>query len=131
MRMPLLFFVMSCVMFGAWSATDVSRSWMRRLKTTFAQFELTPKVLRIEMDLTEKQIYDQLGLVQPMHAARLEEVWANHPDAYDAYCIDHLESRGYRVFRESRLADALDVILNERKPMAKAALPDLVIEKAS
>lgn len=114
-----LVFVALC---GIWTPTPVSRTWMLRLRPVLARFEITPKVMAHVMDLREKQVYAQLALEAPMQAARLEEVWAEFPEAYDAYCIEHLTARGYACFRESALTRALEHLLDGEKRMVKMDL---------
>ena len=108
-----------------WAKTPISERWMRDfLRPTLNRFSITPKLMAYHMGLSEKQVYAQLALEQPMHAPRLEEVWAVYPQAYDAYCIEWLTTRGYLVCRRDRLADALNRILDEKNPMTVMTLVD-------
>ena len=116
-------FALSCLIVGGlWARTPVTDRWMAVLRPTLSRFSITPKLLAYHMGLSEKQFYAQLALEQPMHAARLEEVWAVYPDAHDVYCIERLTARGYYVCRRDRLADALNRVLDDKKPMAVMTL---------
>lgn len=116
---------------SVWSATDVSFAWMERLQRAMRRAGVTPKAMRITMQLTERQIYDQLGLKQPMQAPRLEEVFAEYPEMHVEYCRDVLEAYGYRVYREAWLLAMVDALCEDRKRMASMTLPQMAAGKVS
>lgn len=116
---------------AVWSSTPVSQTWMERLQRAMRRAGVTPKAMQITMQLTERQIYDQLGLRTPMHAPRLEEVFAEYPEMHVEYCRIVLEAAGYRVYREAWLLAMVDALCEDRKRMASMTLPQIAAMKES